>query len=384
MAVLWRPGWSGCLNCATVLLALVTAVQAPAQSAQPRSIDLSPPNAMLAAEFTLVSAVRELAHGRLLVVDWSERKLLVADWTKAVVAPVGRNGSGPGEYLQPSTLIALGGDSTLLPDARNGRWLLLSGSTIVATVGPGTPAIVSGARVPLGADLQGRVLFTKAIESGSRASDALPRRDSVLLLRVRRVSGQTDTVEKLRARPATIRVEGPADRPTRVSVVTNPLATGELAALFPDGWIAIARLEPYRVDWVAPDGKRILGAPLPFERVRVNEREQRFVAERQAIRSGREPRDLTSFPGWPEIVPPFVAEALLTGHDGRLWIRRQGTAANPDPPYDVVDRRGALVARVTVGKDVQVVGFGRGVVYTVASDDNGIQHLQRRPIPRLQ
>ena len=47
----------------------------------------------------------------------------------------------------------------------------------------------------------------------------------------------------------------------------------------------------------------------------------------------------------------------------------------------MVDRRGALVARMNPGKNVEVVGFGRAVVYTVASDDNGIQQLQRRPLP---
>jgi hypothetical protein len=42
-----------------------------------------------------------------------------------------------------------------------------------------------------------------------------------------------------------------------------------------------------------------------------------------------------------------------------------------------------LVARVTVAKDVDVIGFGRAAVYTVATDDDGIQHLQRRPLPKF-
>jgi len=381
MGLLWRSVRQVCLRCATLVLSTVGVAQAQAHSVSPRTVALPAPNATLDAEFTLVSAVRELVDGRLLIVDWSEKTLLVADWTKADVTQLGRNGSGPGEYLQPSTLFALAGDSTLASDSRNGRWLLLHRAAIVATVGPGAPAIVSGARLPLGADLQGRVIFTKVIDGGSRASEALPRRDSLLLLRVQRASGRSDTIATLRARPATIKVEGPANRPTSVSVLMNPLSTGELATLFPDGWIAIARLDPYRVDWITPDGTRVPGASLPFERVRLDEREQRAFAERQAVRSGRASRDPRSFPEWPEIVPPFVAEALLPGPDGRLWIRRQGTAANPDPPYDVVDRRGALVARVTAGKDVQVVGFGRAAMYTVATDDNGIQHLQRRSLP---
>lgn len=62
---------------------------------------------------------------------------------------------------------------------------------------------------------------------------------------------------------------------------------------------------------------------------------------------------------------------------------RAPTAANPNPPYDVVDRRGALVARVATGKDVEVIGFGRAAVYTAATDDDGIRHVQRRPLPKF-
>jgi hypothetical protein len=117
--------------------------------------------------------------------------------------------------------------------------------------------------------------------------------------------------------------------------------------------------------------------------VRLDEGEQRAFVERQAARTGRPPRDLASFAEWPEIMPPFLSESLLGAPDGRLWIRRTPTAAQPNPPYDVVDRRGVLVARVRVGKDIDVVGFGRAAVYTVATDDDGIQHLQRRPLPRF-
>lgn len=356
----------------------------PAQSGGPRRIALAAPNATLAAEFTLAGSVRELSDGRLLVVDRSEKKLVVADWGKADVAQIGRNGSGPGEYLQPSSLLALGADSTLMPDPRNERWLVLHRAAIVATLGPGTPAIMSGARQPLGADDHGHVIFTRGISVGAAAPGSLPRRDSVLLLRVVRATGRSDTVSVLRARPTTVKVDGPANRPTAVSVFINPLATGELAAFFPDGWIAIARLDPYRIDWITPDGKHTRGSPLPFERVRLDEREQRAFLEREAARTGRPPRDPSAVPEWPEIMPPFLPESLLPAPDGRLWIRRPPTAANPNPPYDVVDRRGVLVARVTVGKDVQVVGFGRDAVYTVATDDDGIQHVQRRPCPKFQ
>jgi hypothetical protein len=329
--------------------------------------------------------VRELGDGRVLVVDRSERKVVVGDWSKQDVSQIGRNGSGPGEYLQPSTLLALSGDSTLVPDLRNGRWLLLSGADIATTVGPASPALRLGARSPLGADRQGRVLLTTAIGGTAtpRRDASLPRLDSALLVRVVRATGEADTVATLKARPTTIKIAGPAERPTSVSVLVNPMATGELATLFPDGWIAIARLDPYRVDWVAPDGKRANGPQLPFELVRLDEREQQAFLDRQAERNGTESRDPRSYPEWPAFIPPFLPDALLPAPDGRLWIRRVAASANLNPPYDVIDRKGVLVARVAVDKDVVVVGFGRGVVFTSTTDEDGLQKLQRRPYPRF-
>ena len=353
------------------------------QSTAPRPIALPAPNATLDAEFTAVTSVRELPDGRVLVVDGSEKKLLVVDWTKKSATQVGRNGSGPGEYVQPSMLFALGTDSTLLPDVRNGRWLILTGATIATTVGPDAPVIRNGARNPVGADNHGRVLFTRSIAPGSNSPTEMPRRDSLLLIRTQRATGKADTLGLVRARPATINIQGPADKPTAVSVVMNPLATGEMSAVFPDGWIAVARLDPYRVDWVAPDGKWVRGPSLPFERVRLDEREQRAFLERQEARTGSPPRELGAYPDWPEVMPPFLAEPLLRAPDGRVWIRRPATSANLNPPYDVVDRRGALVGRVSPGRDVEIIGFGGAAVYAVATDDNGIQRLQRRPLPKL-
>jgi hypothetical protein len=363
------------------VMTIITAVQGEARQAVPRPTPLPPSDATLPAEFTLITGVRELSDGRLLVTDGSEKRLVVADWAKGTVTQMGRNGSGPDEYLQPSTLLAIGGDSTIMPDAPNGRWLVLNGAAIARTIGPDAAVIQSGGRLPLGADDRGSVVFTKSIPASGNVASLMPRGDSVLLLRVARATGRPDTVAVLRMRPTTITIQGPADKPTSVSVVTNPLATGELATLFSDGWIAIARLEPYRIEWIASDGTRTRGAPLPFERVRLDEREQRAFLERQSAQTGRPPRDPASLMNWPETMPPFLQGALLRAPDGRLWIRRTATAGQPHPPYDVVDRRGVLVARIATEPGVTVVGFGRGVVYTAMTDDDGIQHLQRRRFP---
>ena len=363
-----------------VLLGLLVA--APAGGQVPRPVAVPQPNATLNAEFTQVSDVRELADGRVLVVDLLDRSIHVGDFRTGSVRRVGRTGSGPNEYQQPTALLAITRDSTIVPDTRNGRWLLLVGAEIVGSVGPDAPALTAGTRAPNGADMRGNVIALKSMVAGSVTATTLPRRDSVLLVRMARATGAQDTLATLLARPAELRVQGPASAPTSVSITMNPLSTGEAATVFPDGWVAIVRLDPYRVEWIGPAGQRAAGGPLPFERVRLDEREQRAFLQREAVRTGRPPRDPATLPPWPEFVRP-TSGAPLTAPDGKLWIRREASTANLNPPYDVVDRRGQLAARVSVGKDVNVIGFGDGVVYTVVTDENGIQKLERRPMPRL-
>lgn len=366
---------------------LALAVLAPdvlAQSGGPRPVPLPVPNATLPADFTRVTAVRELADGRVLVADAGERKLLVADFAARSATSIGREGQGPEEYRSLGALYALANDSTLMADLVGGRWLLLHGDKIVQTVSGDAPALRNGARLPVGADTRGTVIATRPMGMGGAAPapTAMPRMDSTHLLRVARATGRADTVADLASRPARVATRGTADRVTAVEITTNPLAAGDLAAQFADGTIAVARVSPYRVDWIAPDGKRTSGAPLPFTRVPVSLREKEAVLRREAEQTGRNPRSVESVADWPEILPPFLVGALLPAPDGRLWIRRTAPAADPATRYDVVARTGALAARVSLPPNERIIGFGAASVYTLQTDDDGLQHLRRHPLPR--
>ena len=345
-----------------------------------RTTPLPPPNASIDAEFTRIVGIRELADGRVLVADAGDRKLYVADFPTQRVSVIGREGGGPGEYRNVGQLFALAGDSTVLVDVQGGRWLLLRGAEIVQTVVADAPALRDGYRNPSGADAAGFIIASRLMGAPNGPSVELPRQDSSHLFRVSRSSGRVDTIAALQARPARIQTAGPRGQPTSISITTNPLAAGDLTAMFADGAVAIARVNPYRVDWILANGGRVVGSPLPFTRIPVTEREKNAVMMRQAARSGRGPAAPGSIDDWPEVIPPFLTGALLAAPDGRLWIRRTPTAQVPETIYDVVDRNGKVAARLTMSPNEAIAGIGRTMLYSLVTDDDGVQHLRRHPL----
>jgi hypothetical protein len=269
-------------------------------------------------------------------------------------------------------------------DQVGARWLLLHGATIVQTVGADAPAIRAGTRLPVGVDGRGNVLGTRpmGVAAGASATSVPPRMDSTHLVRVARATGHADTIAALMSRPARILTRGRADRPTSIEITVNPLGAGDLATMFGDGIVAIARVAPYGVDWISPAGRLTRGRPLPFTRVAVSTREKEAVMKREAERAGREPQPPEIYLDWPEALPPFLPGALLPAPDGRLWIRRTPSRDAPETRYDVVDRTASLAARLILPPNEHLVGFGRNAVYTALVDDDGIQHLRRHPAPR--
>jgi hypothetical protein len=151
--------------------------------------------------------------------------------------------------------------------------------------------------------------------------------------------------------------------------------------MFPDGSVIIARVRPYRIDRIAPDGRLTAGPDLPFSRTAVTMREKEAIMRRAAEASGREPNPVESVGDWPDELPPFLNGALIPAPDGRLWILRTRSSAAPETRYDIVDRAGRLAARYVLPPSEFIAGFGRGTLYSVQTDEDGLQHLRRHRLP---
>jgi len=357
--------------CALLPLFFLSAWWVPSQTT--RATVLAPPNARLAEDLVEVHTGRELADGRLLIGEGTlgSRRLLVVDFQRGTAQQIGSRGHGPGEYQIVSSLFPLASDSTLLL-AEMGRWLVLSGTRIVRTVNGNDPAMRL-AMTPSGADSIGNLLSS---ERRALAPDSSGR------IFVSRKTGIATPAARLRSSteagyppPATRRAGG------RVDFSNGPWESYELAQLFPDGWLAVARVQPYRVDWRTPEGRWILGKPLPSPTVRVTRREKAAYMQRSAERTGNAVRSPTVHSKWPTEIPPFLPGSLIGSSDGRLLVLRTPTADRPEVRYDLIDRQGRLERQLLLDRNQRIVAFGKTSVYVVVTDDVDLERIQRHSWP---
>jgi len=361
-----------------LLLLVATPPVLPAQNVP--TLQLEPADAVLDRGFTIVTSVRELADGRLLVADYGENQLYLGDFRSEEVTHVGREGEGPGEYMHVGWIYPLGGDSTLFTDSTLRRWSLLDGTGFVETIArsellPRTLGPSLG-----GANASGKVLGTGHHRGTYNAPDTL------VLLLADRGEGAVDTVCFLKG-PGEFgkNVSLPAGRGS--TIFPHPLYTSEQGLLFPDGWLAVARMGSFRVDWRAPDGRWARGAALPFPSILVDDRERRFHLARYTT------REIPARFEWPDELPPFLSytrsprgnaagtSTLFATPEGNLLIRRTESAAEPGTDYVLVDRGGVAVGVLSLQSNEAIVGFGARSVYVLATDDWDLQRLRRHPWP---
>lgn len=355
---------------ATIALLLATS-QLGAQTVQ--IVKLPPPTDRSTEEFSSISSVRELKDGRIVVADRRDARIVALNMRSGAVTPIGRKGDGPNEYSSIVPVWPIGGDSSLMIFPGS-RWLLLNGASIVATLSPLDPAVAATRGVVRGTNAVGAVFTASALGVGGAYGDSTP------LIRINRGSGKVDTITKLKG-VAVKRANEPGnpEGPGYFMTSIPALQVTEQTIPFPDGWIAIVRLDPYRVDWRSPAGAWTLGAPLPFTKIAMNDPEKQEYMQRIAARDGKPVQAPATLNGWPATIPPFVSPvSVFAAPDGRAVIGRLSSTKFPNTRYDIVGRNGALASQLELAANEKIVGFGNGTtVYVATTDDNGIQLIAR-------
>jgi hypothetical protein len=355
-----------------------TAVAAAVLVAQDiRTLQLKPADATLGEQFTGIFSIRELADRKVLVTDnSSETRLVVADLASGVVRQIGRQGAGPAEYRVAGRLLALQRDSSLLVEGQQGRrWLLLAGDRIVRTIPPDHPAIRTAPGDLFGADTSGNILGLRTTFVEQLEGD-ISRLVVGAILTSRRTA-RADTVARLRGYDQHVQFN--RERTFSAHSMLHGSAE-EQVQLFPDGWIAMVRIEPYRVDWRLPTGEIRRGPNLPWEAPRSDATEKRAFEDRQRKRMGERYRPTRDDYPWAARLAPIRPGSLPTP-EGFILVSRSQWSRVTDSRYDLVDRRGSVVGRLALPDSERVVGFGPRSVYVAATDGDGFQFLRRHPWP---
>ena len=357
-----------------VVLLILTLVTRVLESQETTRLVLQGANATLDEEFTEITWVRELRDGRVLIGDRRDNRVVLVDLSRRTIVPVGRAGQGPGEYSRAQRIWSIGGDSSVMVDGVQ-RWLMFEGARIVATLSQADAAVAATRQTVRGTDSLGNV-YTAGTVAGQNG----PMGDSTAILRISRSTGRVDTLGRLLAVVA--RQTSEPDKNGFFSFQVPTIQVAEELVPFADGWIAIARLNPYRVDWRSPDGTWTRRARLPVPSVAMDDREKRSLLERLASDNGKAPQPITSITDWPPSVPPWRSpNALFPAPDGRVVIPRLPSADHLESRYDIVNRQGKFDGQLAMPLRERIVGFGSNSVFVAAIDDNGIQRLRRHPWP---
>src|SRR5688500_1941086 len=145
-----------------ITLAIIAAGPAALSAQNPPLRTISKMDLEYAEPFSCISGFRELSDGRVIVSDAREKTLQLIDLRTGATKKIGREGQGPGEWSTPMALLALPGDTTLLNDPQNNRFLTIhpdgsTGRELQVNLS-GTGGRITIPR-PRGVDRMGRLYF---------------------------------------------------------------------------------------------------------------------------------------------------------------------------------------------------------------------------------
>lgn len=326
--------------------------------------------------FTYVSSVRPLKDGSILVTDPREQRVERHRFDGSQGEPVSRQGLGPAEWSRAVELVSACNDRSLQYDPAALRLHLYERERLIRVFPPDlTPPV--GALLA-GAHGDSAVVFVKPPAPPTAGGLDLRFGESLAVVRVLLRDLSMDTATMLRDAPGRIaRAPDESGELKPVALARPAFAAGEQAAAFCDGTIAVVRLDPYRIEWRAPDGQVIVGAPLddaPRELTpsMKNAYLRATVRQREAIRSAPpaiRSALLARYEEFPTHLPPIDAFALIAADDSLLYVRKPWLPTDSVRQYDVFRRGGVRVATLTMPPNERLLAATPGHWFTVMTGE---------------
>jgi len=391
----------GSISRALALAAGVMAV--PAASQQVTVRDLPTASREIDDPFSQVSAALELRPGRILVVDGTEMEVSLVDFSTGSRNPVGRQGSGPGEYRTPAGIFKLNGDTIWLLDAVQQRLVAFNPDLTPGTTMPlmlFDQATSTALSAPFFGDRTGR-LYTSAMpiqigRGGGGAQMSFPDSVGVLRMDPRDASTRTQLAQVRFPTSGKPEMKQQGQTAFKYTMAYPGLVASDPWTVFPDGRVAIVRGATYAVEFISPEGKHSAPGRIAYDPIKVTEADKKAEmdeAQRQLREQSKTVQkmmpagvsmefELLPPASWPANYPPVSPLGALAGPDGRLWVKRATPFRVGREQWDVIDAAGKLVARWRLPARTTLIGVGQGAVYTARTDEDDLRYVQRVELPR--
>lgn len=314
--------------------------------------------------FSQLNALRVLSNGSVLVADGMDIEVRLIDATGKVTRQIGRKGSGPAEYTSPALLIALPADSTLLLDLGARRFLIIDPRGQVVKTEVISQALGAAGETIAGSDPAGRLYFGQKLASQLNGIGA-----SEPIARWTRGTDRFDTITMFRTENPKVRPAGKSapGLKEQVSQTREVFAAVDDWVVAPSGKIAIIHAEPYRVDWVSPNGKVTPGKPVTVTRVPVTE----------ADRKEREPDGPPYKRAYAALKSPFVSDIVVVDNEDNVWVARSEAAQYKNRRWDVFGSNGVLRATVLLPRGRKLMAVTAAHLYISYTDADGLQWIER-------
>ncbi len=316
--------------------------------------------------FSSIAGIAENpTDGRLAVIDRQDRRVFIFDSTGTLLAKVGREGSGPGEFRFPMDPHWTT-DTLWIADPNLGRLTPIvdgaPGKSVPAPAGGRHLRMLHDGRI---ADVPWRSGFIANMPDTQRlAVTVYPRGKS-------RVDTVFQMVRHLRS------LEIPTT--TGWSIGGQPFEDGELYEICEDGSgivIVDRRTDrtSYAVTRISMDGDTVFDRhfdydPLPL----TDEQVEAVITRRGATAPGGEPAVRKAL-----FLPPHLTPArqVLTGSDGTTWLELE--TADPDSAiWQALDRDGNSVFRLSLPRREFLTAAALDHIWTTEFDENGVPSLTR-------
>jgi hypothetical protein len=372
---------------ATFSFCAVAALVHGPTTAAAQIVSLSVPAATLEMPFSFVRGVRELSDGRLLIADYIENRVVLANLVSGTVQDVLTDGAGPRHVRLPMGIVALG-DSSLVMDYGNSRTIVLDpvGRVVRASI-----VEQPGRLFVRGLNRSGEWLY--AVPAWSEGPAALPN-DSVRIVRWRPGTDRVTTVFTMQGTRYR-QDRGPSLEPR---IPTVGFAGQDAWVVLPDGGVRVVRHSPFRVERMTADGRWTHGPEIAVTTRPVTSADKRrHVLEFAAAspRSGRGPDGgmgrgpmpsaaevsrLVETTEWAPSHPAFDAAGVFAAPRDHVWVLRETDRTRP-AFYDVFDGEGRRVRSVRLPAGRRVVLVTARGVYTVRESEDGEQFVERFAMP---